>query len=79
MPAVFCPKDMPNLGSKSRTMSESPGVVMLMRKFYPLTGGYQNQALRLATELSKRGFRVHVVTQRQGTLPPYEVHQVIYQ
>jgi len=50
---------------------------MLMRKFYPLTGGYQNQALRLARELKKNGFQVHVVTQRHGTLSPYELHQEI--
>jgi glycosyltransferase involved in cell wall biosynthesis len=59
------------------TVSEGFGIVMLMRQFYPRTGGYQNQALRLATELRKNGFRVHVVTQRHGTLPPYEVHQGI--
>lgn len=59
-------------------VDESLGIVMLMRKFYPLTGGYQNQALRLATELRKKnGFRVHVVTQRHGNLSPYEVHQEI--
>ncbi len=63
--------------SAAGTASESLGVAMLMRKFYPLTGGYQNQALRLATELRKNGFTVHVVTQRHGTLPPYEVHQGI--
>ncbi|MGH7797287.1 MAG: glycosyltransferase family 4 protein [Candidatus Binatia bacterium] len=50
---------------------------MLMRKFYPLTGGYQNQALRLARELRKNGFQVHVVTQRHGTLSRYELHQEI--
>jgi glycosyltransferase involved in cell wall biosynthesis len=56
---------------------EQLGVVMLMRKFYPLTGGYQNQALRLAREMKKAGLRVHVLTQRHGTLAPYEVHQEI--
>jgi glycosyltransferase involved in cell wall biosynthesis len=60
-----------------KNMSQGPGVVMLMRKFYPLTGGYQNQALRLATELIKDGYRIHVLTQRHGTLPAYEVHKNI--
>lgn len=64
-------------GSGTGTGHQSLGVVMLMRKFYPLTGGYQNQALRLATELKRNGFRVHVLTQRHGTLSPYEVHQEI--
>jgi glycosyltransferase involved in cell wall biosynthesis len=50
---------------------------MLMRKFYPLTGGYQNQALRLATELRKNGVTIHVLTQRHGTLAPFELHQGI--
>jgi glycosyltransferase involved in cell wall biosynthesis len=61
----------------SNGLCESLGIVMLMRKFYPLTGGYQNQALRLATELRKNGFRVHVLTQRHGSLSPYEVYQGI--
>lgn len=52
-------------------------VVMLMREFYPLRGGYQNQALRLAEEMVKRNIRVHVVTHRNRTLPPYEVHKQI--
>jgi glycosyltransferase involved in cell wall biosynthesis len=63
--------------SRAGRASETLGVAMLMRKFYPLTGGYQNQALRLATELRKKGFTVHVVTQRHGTLAPYEVYQGI--
>ena len=58
-------------------MSEGLGIVMLMRQFYPRTGGYQNQALGLATELMKSGLRVQVVTQRHGTLSPFEVHQGI--
>jgi glycosyltransferase involved in cell wall biosynthesis len=62
---------------ESGPVDKNLGIVMLMRKFYPLTGGYQNQALRLATELRKNGFRVHVLTQRHGTLPPYEVYQQI--
>jgi len=53
------------------------GVVMLARQFYPLTGGYQNQALRLAQELVARGVRVYVVTQRQGALSPHEVYRDI--
>ncbi|MGH7966025.1 MAG: glycosyltransferase family 4 protein, partial [Candidatus Binatia bacterium] len=56
---------------------QGPRVVMLMRKFYPLTGGYQNQALRLARELMTRGVQISVVTQRHGTLAPYEVYQQI--
>jgi glycosyltransferase involved in cell wall biosynthesis len=52
-------------------------ILMLMREFYPLTGGYQNQALRLAQELLKRNIRVYVVTHRHGTLPAYEVYKKI--
>jgi glycosyltransferase involved in cell wall biosynthesis len=63
--------------SGGRRAGESLGIAMLMRKFYPLSGGYQNQALRLATELRKNGFNVYVVTQRHGTLAPYEMHQGI--
>jgi glycosyltransferase involved in cell wall biosynthesis len=63
--------------SEADTASEAVGILMLMRKFYPLTGGYQNQALRLATELRKNGFTIHVLTQRHGTLAPFEVHQGI--
>jgi glycosyltransferase involved in cell wall biosynthesis len=58
-------------------MKQQPGVVMLMRQFYPRTGGYQNQALRLASALVKRNIPIHVVTQRHGTLSPYEVYQQI--
>jgi len=58
-------------------MKQRPGVVMLMRQFYPRTGGYQNQALRLAGALVKRNIPIHVVTQRHGTLSPYEMHQQI--
>jgi glycosyltransferase involved in cell wall biosynthesis len=60
-----------------QNMSEGLGIVMLMRQFYPRTGGYQNQALRLATELIKSGLRVQVVTQRFVTLAPFEVYQGI--
>jgi glycosyltransferase involved in cell wall biosynthesis len=56
---------------------QQPSVVMLLRQFYPRTGGYQNQAFRLARELLKREVTVHVVTQRHGILPPYEEHQQI--
>jgi glycosyltransferase involved in cell wall biosynthesis len=63
--------------SEAETASETLGIVMLMRKFYPLTGGYQNQALRLATELRKNGFTIHVLTQRHGTLSPFEIYQGI--
>jgi len=56
---------------------KQPGVVMLMRQFYPRTGGYQNQALRLACALVKRNIAICVVTQRHGTLSPYEVYQQI--
>lgn len=58
-------------------MKQQPSVVMLLRQFYPRTGGYQNQALRLARELLKKEVTVTVVTQRHGTLAPYEVHQQI--
>jgi glycosyltransferase involved in cell wall biosynthesis len=70
-------------GSQSPRLSQqtpesSPvGIVMLMRKFYPLTGGYQNQALRLATELRKNGLTIHVLTQRHATLSPFEIYQGI--
>ncbi len=50
---------------------------MLMRQFYPRTGGYQNQALRLAGALVKRHIAICVVTQRHGTLSSYEVYQQI--
>lgn len=58
-------------------MNQQLSVVMLLRQFYPRTGGYQNQALRLARELQKRDIAVSVLTQRHGTLAPYEVHQQI--
>jgi glycosyltransferase involved in cell wall biosynthesis len=61
--------------SQAETASGTLGIVMLMRKFYPLTGGYQNQALRLATELRKNGLAIQVLTQRHGTLAPFEIHQ----
>jgi len=50
---------------------------MLLRQFYPRSGGYQNQALRLARELLKKDISIAVVTQRHGTLAPYEVHHRI--
>ena len=50
---------------------------MLLRQFYPRTGGYQNQAMRLAGEMLKRNIPVYVVTQQHGTLSPYEVYQQI--
>lgn len=56
---------------------QQPSVVMLLRQFYPRTGGYQNQAFRLARELLKRDVTVHVVTQRHGILSPYEEYQQI--
>jgi glycosyltransferase involved in cell wall biosynthesis len=43
-------------------------IVMLLREFHPLTGGYQNQALRLARELVRRDVQVSVVTQRRPGL-----------
>jgi glycosyltransferase involved in cell wall biosynthesis len=58
-------------------MQQNPGVVMLLRQFYPRTGGYQNQAMRLAREMLRRNIPVYVVTQRHGTLSPYEVYQQI--
>ncbi len=58
-------------------MKQQPRVVMLLRQFYPRTGGYQNQALRLARELLKKDISIAVVTQRHGTLAPYEVHHRI--
>ncbi|MBI3796738.1 MAG: glycosyltransferase family 4 protein [Deltaproteobacteria bacterium] len=58
-------------------MNQQLRVVMLLRQFYPRTGGYQNQALRLARELQKRDIVVSVLTQQHGTLAPYEVHQQI--
>jgi glycosyltransferase involved in cell wall biosynthesis len=68
----------PTLRLSHKTTESSPlGIVMLMRKFYPLTGGYQNQALRLATELRKNGLTIHVLTQRHATLSPFEIYQGI--
>jgi glycosyltransferase involved in cell wall biosynthesis len=54
-----------------------PRVVMFMREFYPLTGGYQNQALRLAQAMIERHVGVKVVTHRQGRLPRHEVYNRI--
>jgi glycosyltransferase involved in cell wall biosynthesis len=59
-------------------MNQQIRVVMLLRQFYPRTGGYQNQALRLARELWNRNIAVSVLTQQHGTLAPYEVHQQIH-
>src|SRR5262249_23178305 len=59
-------------------MNQQIRVVMLLRQFYPRTGGYQNQALRLARELWSRNIAVSVLTQQHGTLAPYEVHQQIH-
>jgi glycosyltransferase involved in cell wall biosynthesis len=59
-------------------MSERLAIVMFMREFYPLTGGYQNQALRLAQEMVGRNVTVHVVTHRHRTLPPHEVYKQIH-
>ena len=58
-------------------MHQQLSVVMLMRDFYPLTGGYQNQALRLAQEMVARNIRISVVTHRHRTLPAHEVHKQI--
>jgi glycosyltransferase involved in cell wall biosynthesis len=54
-----------------------PSVLMLMREFHPHTGGYQNQALRLARALVARGVGVHVVTLRAPGLAAEEVHDGI--
>src|SRR6185369_857327 len=62
----------------AQRMNQQIRVVMLLRQFYPRTGGYQNQALRLARELWNRNIAVSVLTQRHGTLAPYEVHQQIH-
>jgi glycosyltransferase involved in cell wall biosynthesis len=56
-------------------MPRAPRVVMLMRKFYPLTGGYQNQALRLAHALMRRGLPVQVLTHRHRGLATRDVHE----
>ncbi len=52
-------------------------MVMLMREFHPLSGGYQNQALRLAREMVRRKVPIHVVTQRHPGLARTEVHDGI--
>jgi len=57
-----------------RDMLKDCGVVMLMREFYPLTGGYQSQALRLAKEMLRRGIGVRVLTQDHGRLARHEVY-----
>jgi glycosyltransferase involved in cell wall biosynthesis len=59
-------------------MSDNLAVVMFMREFYPLTGGYQNQALRLAQEMVDRNVTVHVVTHRHGRLASDEIYKGIY-
>jgi glycosyltransferase involved in cell wall biosynthesis len=68
-----------NNGSAEHNSETQPQlkVAMLMREFYPLVGGYQNQALRLAEEMSKRNICIHVVTHRNKILCPYEVHNQI--
>jgi glycosyltransferase involved in cell wall biosynthesis len=62
-----------------RAMDDEKGskirVLMLMRQFFPLTGGYQNQALHLAQEMRRRSLDVQVVTQRRAGLPRSEVHE----
>lgn len=53
------------------------GVVMLLREFHPLIGGYQSQALRLADELIRQGVPVQVLTQRHGHLASHEDYRGI--
>lgn len=53
-------------------------VAMVMREFYPLSGGYQNQALRLARELARRPVEVQVVTAHRNGLTAQELYDGIH-
>ena len=48
-------------------------IVMIISQFYPLLGGAEVQAQRLASNLVKRGIQVFVLTRRFEGLPEYEV------
>jgi glycosyltransferase involved in cell wall biosynthesis len=50
-----------------------PRVLMIISYFYPHLGGAEQQALRLAAQLTKRGIRVVVLTRKFKGLPSYEV------
>ena len=45
---------------------------MVISQFYPLRGGAEVQAQRLAYRLKKRGMKVFVLTRKIGALPGYE-------
>ena len=47
-------------------------VLMVISQFYPLLGGAEVQAQRLARELRKRGVNVFVLTRKLRELPKYE-------
>jgi len=51
----------------------SQKVVMVISQFYPLLGGAEVQAQRLAASLRRRGVQLFVLTQRMKKLPAYEV------
>ncbi len=51
---------------------DSDKVVMIISQFYPLLGGAEIQAQRLASTLRARGVDIFVLTQRIKNLPAYE-------
>lgn len=53
--------------------NNSQNVVMVISQFYPLLGGAEVQAQRLATALLARGVNVSVLTRRLHGVPTYEV------
>ena len=51
----------------------SDKVVMIIAQFYPLLGGAEVQAQRLASALRAKGVDIFVLTRRFKNLPAYEV------
>jgi len=50
-----------------------PKVVMVIAQFYPLLGGAEVQAQRLAASLKGRGVEIFVLTRRMKKVPAYEM------
>ena len=46
------------------------GLLFITPQFYPVIGGYENQALNLAKSFIKKGFSVTVLTERYPTELP---------
>ncbi len=51
----------------------SEKVVMIISQFYPLLGGAEVQAQRLASALRAGGVDIFVLTRRIKNLPAYEI------